>query len=569
LYLLAFCLGLGRHKQKANKYKDKYTFLFHCPPPRIFCLSIYRDSWKKLKRLSARNCSHLHSSAKKNIGTKKNYIFTKAKKLLKPVSEAFVTTMSQNTAPSQASPTRTTQFAYALPAFIMAVTGVPLFIFIPKFYIDIVGVDTAFVGWMILLIRLQDAVTDPVIGRMSDATTSRYGRRRPWMLLGGPFLGLFLYLLFVPPELSPGAAGMWFAGTFVLLSLAWTVTSVPWEALGPEITNDYHERSSLFGVRDGLLLVGTLLAAALPLIIQKTFGLGDDEAGQRQIFFIFALIFAPLVPLAFAVCSFKIRERTNLRPGKRMGLRQGIVTAMGNKPFLLLLLSFAVGGVAMNLPATLILYYVQYVLGGDGAELYLLLYMISGIVFLPAWIALAKRKGKKFAFLASMVVNTGAFIGVFFLGRGDSTLFAVLSFVSGTGFGAVLALPAAMQADVLDYDELRTGERREGQYIGIWSVVRKTTSALGMGIALPLMDAAGYVPGAEQSDDVVLTIRTLYALLPCLLNIVAIAVLFKYPISSDKHEKILQAAADRKAGKDVDDPLQPGTLLKGFAREAE
>lgn len=475
--------------------------------------------------------------------------------------------MFPKAAPSDTAPSRSTHIAYGLPAFIMAVTGVPLFIFIPKFYIDVVGADTAFVGWMILLIRLQDAVTDPIIGRLSDGTSSRYGRRRPWMVLGAPFLGLFLYLLFVPPELSPSGAGLWFAVTFIFLSLAWTAASVPWEALGPEITSNYDERSSLFGVRDGLLLIGTLLAAAMPLIIQKTFGLADDAEGQRRTFFLFALIFAPCVPMAFTFCSLKIRERYKTDGRRRMDFRAGLVSAMGNTPFLLLLIAFAVGGVAMNLPATLILYYVQYVLGGDTAEVYLLLYMVSGILFLPVWIGLAKRKGKKAAFLASMVVNTFAFVGVFFLGRGDTTLFAILSFVSGTGFGAVLALPAAMQADVLDYDELRTGERREGQYTGIWSAVRKTTSALGMGIALPLMDAAGYVPGAEQSDGVVLIIKLLYALLPCLLNMIAIAVVFAYPISADAHENILRAAAERKAGRDVDDPLRPGSVLPGFDKE--
>jgi GPH family glycoside/pentoside/hexuronide:cation symporter len=133
---------------------------------------------------------------------------------------------------------------------------------------------------------------------------------------------------------------------------------------------------------------------------------------------------------------------------------------------MILLAAYTISAIGSNLPATLILYYVQYVLGSGQADLFLLLYFVTGVLLLPVWVRLAHRFGKKETWVASMAVNTGAFIGVFFLGPGDTLIYGVLVILSGVGFGATLALPSAIQADVIDYDELKTGRRREGQYIG-------------------------------------------------------------------------------------------------------
>jgi GPH family glycoside/pentoside/hexuronide:cation symporter len=119
------------------------------------------------------------------------------------------------------------------------------------------------------------------------------------------------------------------------------------------------------------------------------------------------------------------------------------------------------------------------------ADFFLMLYFVTGILFLPAWILISRRTGKKAAWLASMAINTGAFVGVFFLGPGDAAIYGVLVFLSGIGFGATLAIPSAIQADVIDYDELLTGERREGQYIGLWSISKKFAAAVGIGAGLP------------------------------------------------------------------------------------
>jgi GPH family glycoside/pentoside/hexuronide:cation symporter len=195
------------------------------------------------------------------------------------------------------------------------------------------------------------------------------------------------------------------------------------------------------------------------------------------------------------------------------------------------------------------------------ADAFLLLYFMTGILFLPGWIIIARRTGKKAAWLASMAINTGAFIGVFFLGPGDTVIYGALVFLSGIGFGATLAIPSAIQADVIDYDELLTGERREGQYIGLWSIAKKFAAAVGVGVGLLTLGLVGYTPNVEQSEQVRLALRILYALVPSLFNIIALLIALAYPISSSIHKDIRTAIAQRQSGLPVVNPLKPAQTL--------
>ena len=140
-------------------------------------------------------------------------------------------------------------------------------------------------------------------------------------------------------------------------------------------------------------------------------------------------------------------------------------------------------------------------------------------------------------------------------------IYGILVFLSGMGFGATLAIPSAIQADVIDYDELLTGERREGQYIGLWSISKKIAAAIGIGAGLSILGLAGYKPNAEQPAEVLMTLRVLYALVPSICNIAAIAIALAYPISSQIHTDIRKAIARRQAGLPVTNPIKPAQTL--------
>ncbi|MFZ5570298.1 MAG: MFS transporter [Thermodesulfobacteriota bacterium] len=432
------------------------------------------------------------------------------------------------------------KLAYALPALALAVVGIPVYVYIPKFYTDTVGVDMALTGLLLMAVRIFDAVTDPLIGHVSDRTSSRFGRRRPYMILGALGLTLAMLFLFNPPLSLPVPPAIWFGFWMFALFLFWTLATVPYEALGPEITFDYHERTELFSWRDGFLIAGTLLAAASPALAAWMMGAAGQAVTERGKFFAISIVYVPLILAAVWICIHLIRERPNAS-GIQTPFLEGLGAVTRNRPFMILLGAYTISSLGSNLPATLILYYVQYVLQADNAEAFLMLYFVTGIFFLPFWIGLSRHLGKKNAWLLSMAVNTGAFTGVFFLGPGDAWLYGILVFVSGIGFGASLALPSAIQADVIDYDEMLSGERREGRYIGLWSIAKKLAAAMGVGLGLSLLGYAGYVPNADQGPEVIAMLRLLYALVPCICNLLAMAVVWYYPITEARHREIMRS----------------------------
>lgn len=449
----------------------------------------------------------------------------------------------------------TKKLAYAAPAFALAVVGIPVYVYIPKFYTDVVGVHISALGIILLIVRLFDAVTDPAIGLISDRLKTPFGRRRPLIAVGSLFTAAAILLLFNPPKMGENAATLWFMSLIFLLFLFWTVVIVPYESLGPELTFDYDERTTLFSIRDGALIAGTLAAAASPAAVKWLFSIPDTPDGERTTFFILSVVYTPLILAATLWCVMSFREKTVQLAARTENFVTLIVSSLKNRPFRILLISYTISAIGNNLPATLILYYVEYVLHSPRADLFLLLYFATGILFLPMWVFGAGKAGKKPVWLASMALNTGAFFGVFFLGPGDEFIYGVLVFLSGIGFGATLAIPSAIQADVIDYDELISGERREGLYIGLWSIAKKLAAAFGVGAGLALLGTAGYVPNIRQPESVVMTLRILYALVPCLCNTVGFFIALSYPLSGDVHREIRQAIERRSQGKSFHDPL--------------
>ncbi|HYB99530.1 MAG TPA: MFS transporter [Candidatus Limnocylindrales bacterium] len=453
--------------------------------------------------------------------------------------------------------------AYAAPAFALAAIGIPVYVHLPKFYTDVVGVPVGTLGALLMAARLLDGLLDPTIGALSDATRTRWGRRRPYVIGAAIPLAAALYLLFTPPLGSPALAPWWFGIWLFAVFVLWTLVVVPYESLGPELTYDYDQRTSLLALRDGALLLGTLVAAASPTAAAALVQMPPGPAAEAARFRLVALSYGPLIVAACLWCVWSVRERQDSKPPRRQRLRATWRDMLANRPFLILLSSYAVAALGSNLPATLVLFYVEYVLQSPSADYFMLLYLVTGIACLPMWVAVSKRFDKKHAWLTATAVNTAAFSGVYFLGPGDAAVYAALVFVSGIGFGATIALPSSMQADVIDYDELLSGRRREGSYLGVWAVARKMSAAIGVGVGLHVLDLAGYVPNAEQTPHVRDVLVALYALVPCACNAAGFAIALAYPIGRREHAAI-RAAVDRRAlGHPVCDPLSPDRVLGG------
>ena len=220
----------------------------------------------------------------------------------------------------------------------------PVYIFLPAFYTQAVGVPIATVGAILLLTRVADAISDPLIGYTCDRLSTGYGRRKFWLILGTPIAMLSAYMLFVPPE---GAGATHLLVWSLALSLAWTVMLIPYGAWGAELTGDYDDRNRVAGVRESFTVIGTLLASATPALL-PAFGYAAKADSMMAI----ALLVVVLLPVAIAIACLFAPEPGELST-RRTSFREGLRLLSTNIAFLRLLSAYLANGVANALPATL------------------------------------------------------------------------------------------------------------------------------------------------------------------------------------------------------------------------
>lgn len=432
--------------------------------------------------------------------------------------------------------------AYGAPAFILAALALTYYIYLPKFYADYTGIQLTAIGVIAVGSRLWDALTDPLIGALSDRTRTPWGRRRPWMLAASAPLGIVYFLLFAPPQTDITSGTIRLAVLAFVFFLVWTMIAVPYESLGAEISLDYDERNRVFGFREGAFLVGTLIGASLPGVFANG-EIEDAVVGFKGLTAGYAV--AGVVLMLVCVTFVKERHGARVEPPRRhheptpFPLRR-------NKPFVVLQSAYTLFTLGASMAATMFLFYVETVLESPWGPAYIALYLGLGVVCLPFWVKLAEGWEKRSVWLVALTVNTAAFGGVAFLGAGDGAVFAVFASISGIGLGGTLAIPASMQADVIDYDEQVTGRRREGRFIGVWSLAKKLAMAASAGLALPILDWAGYAEGADtQSAATVLALRWLYVGGPIICNVIAIAIAILYPLTREEHNRIRRELAIR------------------------
>ena len=460
-----------------------------------------------------------------------------------------------STSPAQQKLPLRIKLAYGAPSFAGAGMAIPIVIHLTIFYSDEVLVPLGFIALIKALARAFDALTDPLMGWVTDRTRTRWGRRRPWMIIGAPLAAVAFIALFAPPaSLTPQSAAVWFALAYIFYYLFHTIYEIPHGGLGPELTLDYNERNSLFGWRAPFLVGGTMVAATFPPILQSLFG------SVRAGYIAFAVIFGVLLTLLYLNLVIQVREREDFIRREPNPLVPGVRRVMRNRAFRVLLAVYVTGSITGAIPGLMMPYFTKYVLRpddpGQWLAIFLFLYFGSGFVFLPMWMWLARRFGKKQAWLISFVPGlTGSLMIFSLLGEGDLLLTAIILIWSGSSFSAGMFLGPSMQADVIDYDELYTGRRREAQYNGLWSVMTKFTVIPSMAVPLAILATYGYVPNVPQTETVQTVIRVIFGLAPATTSVAAFVIAMRFPISQKIHEQIWDGIRAHQRGESAIDPL--------------
>jgi len=462
-----------------------------------------------------------------------------------------MTGMSEH--PAEKLPLRV-KLSYGAPSFAGAGMAIPIAIHLTIFYSDVILVPLGVIALVKAVARALDALTDPFMGWLTDSTRTRWGRRRPWILFGAPAAALSFYLMFTPPEALTGTnAAAWFAATYICYYLFHTVYIIPHYGLGPELTLDYNERSMLFGIREAFVVLGTLVAAVAPPIFIQAMG------GARAGYSGFAALLGVLLVALYVNLVVQVRERPDFVSRAANPLVPGLRRVFRNRAFRILLLVYLTGAVTGAIPGLMMPYFTKYVLQPENPDIwlavFLAIYFGSGFLFLPVWIWLARRFEKKPVWLASFIPGVTGSGTLFFMGPGDIWPTCFVLIWSGAAFGASLFLGPAMQADVIDYDELYTGKRREAQYGALWSIMQKFVVIPSMSIPLAVLATVGYLPNVPQTEEVQFAIRAIFGLGPAATATIAFCVGLLYPISRSVHQKIWEGIEQLKRGEPAIDPI--------------
>lgn len=414
-------------------------------------------------------------------------------------------------------------------------------IFFLKYATDVLGIAAASMGWILFASRFWDAVSDPIVGYLTDRTKTRWGRRRPWMIASALPIGLVVVALWSPPaSLSGDALVYWVAAAYMLLYTGSTAFGVPYDALGAELTTDYRSRNMLFGFRRALFGVGMLAAiAGVFLMTQQDHATELGRLRTREIAFWVAGVAAFFATALTLFTAVRIRERPEYIDRGGRDLLQGIRDVWANPPARLLLLVNVLQQFASTCVTLMATYFIDYVMQAPGQiALILVAFMLSAVVSVPVWVAVARRSEKKTLLIVGMGAISVTLVPSFFIGPGDLAWAIAIISVAGFASGASDVLFPSLQADVIDVDEHRTGERKEGTYFAVWAFASKTSASL-VGVVVGLaLSAGGFVPNEPQTDGAIFTIRMLWCGLPILFWTTGILVFLRFPLNAAEHAKL-------------------------------
>jgi len=413
--------------------------------------------------------------------------------------------------------------AYGILGFPLAMAALPIYVHVPHFYADTLGLSLASVGALLLAARFLDAVQDPLLGWWSDRRRDRRGGRWAFVMAGAPLMAIGMVGLFNPPAWPASQLGYWLIANLVIVYTAYSLVTISYQAYGAEISDDVSERTRVTAWREGFALLGVFLAAALPEVLKQAMG-------EREGFARFTWVFVPIC-LAAASLAILLSPPALAKPAPvDSRVFAAFTTPMRNARFRRLGLVFMLNGIAASIPATLVLFFIEDVVKRPQlTAVFLIAYFAAGAAGLPGWVWLARRVGKKKAWLVGMGVSILAFVWAFSLGSGDTTAYFAICVLSGLGLGADLALPPSLLADVIDEDEKNGLGRGEGAYFGLWNLATKMNLALAAGLSLPLLGAFGYAPKAANGPEALFVLSAIYALLPCALKALAAIALWRDP----------------------------------------
>ena len=411
--------------------------------------------------------------------------------------------------------------------------------FLMIFYTDVFGIGMSAVATLMLLSRIWDAINDPIIGGLSDKTRSRWGRYRPWLLFGAPFTTLILILTFwAHPEMSQTNKILYMSITYCILVLGYTCVNIPYGTLCGSMTQNMDERAQINTFRSvsAMVVIGIINIITIPLI--EFFGNGNSQQGYLWIAVLYGIIFF----ICHIFCFAKTKEVVEIPKQQKYPMTVQLKAAMKNKPYLLALIGQILFGFILYGRNADMIYYFTYVEGNANLfSLYSLTIIIPSIIGATCFPWIFRWTNNKGWAASIFALGTGiTMIGLYFFSPNTSPIpfyvFAALSQFFFSGFNTAIY---AIIPDCVEYGEWKTGIRNDGFQYAFISLGNKIGMALGTSLLALTLGIAGYVPNAEQNQEVISIMHHCFSTIPGILWILTAFVLFYYKLNKHTYNRIV------------------------------
>ncbi len=404
-------------------------------------------------------------------------------------------------------------YYYPLIAMPLAILGLPLYIYLPTYYAVDLNINITLVGVVLFLARLSDVFSDPLIGFLSDKSQRVLNSKKPIMFIGFLLATFSFYALINPIK----EYALYFLIFFsILIYLGFSMIMVPYLTWVSEISDDYNEISSLNSNRELFTIIGLVLALIAPTMIDS------QQLSQKLnlLFLLFIFLFTPL----FLITLLKMKTKfTNNQTEIKLSILKLLYKEKEDYKYLQI--GYFFNSLANAIPATLFILFIQVVIQDKNSnEWVLIVYFLAGIIALPFWNKLSKRKGKKQVWVLSILLASISFFFVVFLKQGDILWFALISFVTGLSLGADIAFPTAIQSDIIQNSKYK---QLSSTSFGIWTMLTKLALASSVMITFSILGLIGFDEN-NINQNMILTLSLLYALLPVILKLFSLYFILKF-----------------------------------------
>lgn len=422
-----------------------------------------------------------------------------------------------------------------------------LFFLLP-FFTTVAGLPPGVAGNILAISKVWDAVNDPLIGILSDKTHTRWGRRRPWILFGAIPFGIVFFLQWLVPFPGNITALFWYyIAIAVLFNTLYTVVNLPYTALTPELTQDYDERTSLNQFRFAFSIAGSLLAGVFhPLLI------GLFPENPQWGYMVVSAMWSVAIVLPLFWCFLGTKERYQSTSTKELPLVQQLRIAFGNRAYVNLIGIYLFSWLAVQLTATIIPFYITFWMGLEGKWISFAIFGVQGtaMAMLFVWNQVSARIGKRATFAIGVSIWTIAHCALFLVQPGQLDIMLGLCVLAGMGVSVAYLIPWSMVPDIIEVDELETGERREGVFYSFMVLLQKVGLALGLFLVGQMLELAGFISARTgdvvQPDSALQAIRFAIGPLPALSLILSLVCAAFYPITRERYAEVLHQLNLRK-----------------------